>query len=493
MRTFFFFFIVFLGIQPLLSQDLTATIVDAQTEAPIPFATIVTGEHSGLITNEAGVFTITQAQLKRIKDSIFISSMGYENVALWKPTGNLTIRLTPKTFELAEVFINANPLSAQEVIDKVKENLNTNYTIAPSKRKIFFRQSDINFMDKVDFGFKKSTIKELNKELMDEIAASISRESWSYKEAVGDFYGDYRTQKLYVDKAARLYDKTKDVSFEGLTENLERIFKENVKPDSYIKIRSGLIGTKLELDSITNENKEEATVVQREVEKPKSSSFQSSMKNRLSELYEQLFFKESTALDILDKSNRYRFTHTDYTFIDDAAVYIITFEPKGRKDFKGVLYVNTEDFAVMRLEFENVRPLKKFGLFGIRYRHSVFKGKMLFAKEASGGYGPRYIELEDGKTVGVDRPLNVIEKNKHVKGRRKQNELALHLDIGITNRTKYELVVFSSETMTQGDFENTVENPKVEASYLTKYDPDFWKDHTIMEPNAAIQAFEVVE
>lgn len=493
MRSFFFFFIVFLGIQPIISQDLTATIVDAQTDAPIPFATIVTGKHSGLITNESGVFTITQAQLKRIKDSIFISSMGYENVALWKPSGDLTIRLAPKTFELAEIFINANPLSAQEVIEKVKENLNTNYNIAPSKRKIFFRQSDLNLMDKVDFGFKKSTIKELNKELIDEIAASISRESWSYKEAVGDFYGDYRTQKLYVDKAARLYDKTKDVSFEGLTENLERIFKENVKPDSYIKIRSGLIGTKLELDSITNENKEEAAVVQREVEKPKSSSFQSSMKNRLSELYEQLFFKEGTALDILDKSNRYRFTHTDYTFIDDAAVYIITFEPKRRKDFKGVLYVNTEDFAVMRLEFQNVRPLKKFGLFGIRYRHSVFKGKMLFAKEASGGYGPRYIELEDGKTVGVDRPLNVIEKNKHVKGRRKQNELALHLDIGITNRTKYELVVFSSETITQGDFENTVENPKVEASYLTKYDPDFWKDHTIMEPNAAIQAFEVVE
>ncbi|MFT5750479.1 MAG: hypothetical protein ACI93S_001766, partial [Ancylomarina sp.] len=85
------------------------------------------------------------------------------------------------------------------------------------------------------------------------------------------------------------------------------------------------------------------------------------------------------------------------------------------------------------------------------------------------------------------------EKNKHVKGRRKQNELALHLDIGTTNIVKYELVVFSSESISAAVFEQASENPEVNASYLSKYDPNFWKEYTIMEPNAAIQAFEVIE
>ena len=147
----------------------------------------------------------------------------------------------------------------------------------------------------------------------------------------------------------------------------------------------------------------------------------------------------------------------------------------------------------MRLDFENVRPLKKFGLLGISYRRSVFRGKMLFTKEANGGYGPRYLELEDGKFVGIDRPLNVIEKNKHVKGRRKQNELALHLNIGIDNVSKYEMVVFSSEDISQGAFQNAAENASVKATQLSKYDPNFWKEHTIMEPNEAIRAFEVVQ
>jgi hypothetical protein len=493
MRTLFIFLILTLGINQLRSQQLTATVVDADTRAPIPFATVVTGEHSGLITNEEGVFSITEKQLARIKDSIIISSMGYEKVGLWQPKGETTISLTPKTFELAQVFINANPLGAEEVIEKVKENLLTNYTITPSKKKIFFRQSDINLMNKLDFGFKKSSIAELNKALFDEIAASIPRKSSYYKEAIGDFYGDYRSNKLHIDKAAELYDKNKDVSIEALSDRLERIFKENVKPDSYFKIRSGLIGARVEIDSISNDNEEEAAIVKAEIGTPENAGFQSNLKDRISELFEQLFFREDAELDILEKSNRYRFTHENYTFIDDAAVYIINFEPKGRKDFKGVLYVNTQDFAIMRLEFENVRPLKKFGLLGISYSRSLFKGKMFFAKEANGGYGVKYMELEDGSTFGVDRPLNVIEKNKHVKGRRKQNELALQLDFGTTNISKYELVVFSSETISAAAFEQASENPKVNASYLSKYDPTFWKEYTIMEPNAAIQAFEVLE
>ena len=187
------------------------------------------------------------------------------------------------------------------------------------------------------------------------------------------------------------------------------------------------------------------------------------------------------------------FFTADYTFIDENPVYIINFTPKGKKDFQGVMYVNTNDFAIVRLEFENVRPLKKFALFGITYRHSIYKGKMLFGKDPGGSYSPRYIELEDGHQAGVDRPLNVIEKNKFVKGRRKQNELALQMDIMTTSLQKYELVVFNTETISQSAFKSTAENPKVQATYLSEYNPDFWNGYTIMEPNAAIQAFRVIE
>jgi len=145
------------------------------------------------------------------------------------------------------------------------------------------------------------------------------------------------------------------------------------------------------------------------------------------------------------------------------------------------------------LDFQNVNPLKKFGLLGITFRNNIYRGKMLFGKDKNGAYSPKYLELEDGNYMGLDRPLKVIEKNKHVKGRRKQNELSLALDIRMNQVIKYELVVFESESITENEFNNAAENTEVIATYLSQYDPNFWQGHTIMEPNDAIETFKVVE
>jgi outer membrane protein OmpA-like peptidoglycan-associated protein len=485
-------FLLFGSTFATTAQNLSATVIDENTGEPIPFATVETGKNQGVITNEEGVFSFDIDKVKQPLDSVYISSMGYSKKGLSVKTQSKgTVKLAPKPFTLQSVFVSNKTLTAEEIVEKVKENLTANYRVNLSKKKIFFRQSDFNKMNKVNFGFQKSTIEELNKALIDSIARLIPRNSSYYREVVGDFYGDYRNHKFYVDKAAELYDKSKDVSIDGLSEKLERIFKENVKPDSYIKIKSGIFGTKVQLDSVAKAN-EDAKAIKVEVGDTDDQNFPQQIKDRISELYEQLFFHEDSKLDILEKSNRYKFTLEDYTFIDEVPVFILKFEPKGKKDFKGVMYVTTDDFAIVRLEFDNVRPLKKFGLLGITYRQNVYRGKMLFAKDPGGSYSPRYLELENGDYFGVKRPLKVIEKNKHVKGRRKQNELALELDVQTTNVNKYELVVFNSETITQGNYEAAVENKNVEATYLPKYDPTFWQGYTIMEPNAAIQAFEVI-
>ncbi len=489
-----------LWISTIHAQSVSAKVVDQNTGDPIPFATVMYEENKGVITNEEGIFNIILYKTPTAQDSIHISSMGYEEkaIALTDSIDN-TIALVVKEFELKGVFLTSNPLSPEEIIEKVEENLSKNYYSQNlSRKKIFFRQSDLNKMNKVDFGFKKSTIEELDKQLIDSIAQLVPRSSEYYREVVGDFYGNYSNHKLYVDKAAELYDKSKDVSMDGLGKKMERIFKENIKPDSYLKIKSGIFGTKVQLDSITEAN-EDADRVKVEVEKNGEShtdnhhGFNEQIVSRISELYEQLFFNEDSKLDIIEKANRYEFTQEDYTYIDNEPVYILHFEPKGKKDFKGTMYVNTNDFAVVRLEFDNVRPLFKFGLLGITYRENVYRGKMLFQKDASGVYNPRYISLEQGSYFGVDRPLKIKEKNKNVKGRRLQNELSLALDVRGTELQKYELVVFNSEVISDTAYDIAPENKEVKASYLSKYDPSFWEGFTIMEPNEAIQSFEVVE
>ena len=475
------------------AQTFSARVLDTKTKEPIPYATVATGLNQGLITNEDGEFTFLLENVSHPQDSIFISYMGYETKGvLFSKTENLEILMTPKTYELNEVFLSTRTLDVDEIIDNVKKRLDKNYGVGLTKKKIFFRQSETGTMKKLDFGFEKSTIVELNKKLIDSITRIIPNKSSYYKETAADLYGNYENYKLNIKKAAELYDKNTDISAEGIGKKLEKIFNDNIKKDSYIKIKSGIFSTKMEVDSILRENED----AKAEVEKRKTegdSNFHQQIENQIAYLYEQLFFSEDSKIDVIDKSNRYNFSLENYTVINGMSVYIIPFSPRGGKEFKGTLYVNTLDFAIVRLDFENVKPISNFGLLGISYSNDVFRGKMLFDKDENGNYSPKYIELSDGGSMGLERPLKVIEKNKHVKGRRKQNELSLNLHIQGNQLMKYEFVVFESEAIHQSYFDKIEEYKVVKATYLSQYDPTFWKNHTIIEPNQAIETFKVVE
>lgn len=483
----------FLLYSSLNAQNFSAKVFDNESGAPIPYATIEMGEGQGIITNEEGEFSFEIDQIKRPQDSIYISYMGYETKGVFlEPQDSLTIALEPKIFELKEVFLTTEVLTVDEIIERVEDNLDKNYAADLTQKKIFFRQSDFNSLKKIDFGYKKSTIEEFNEKFIDSVTKLIPKKSSYYKEVVGDFYGDYKDQKLHITKAAELYDKNADISVEGVGEEMERMFNENVKKDSYLKIKSGIFSTKVQVDSILKENEE----VKKEIEERKeqgSKYFQEQIKGSISGLYEQLFFQDDSYIDVIDKSSRYEFELVNYTVINEMSVYIINYKPKGSKDFKGTLYVNTQDFGVVRLDFQNVKPLKKFSLLGLTFRNTIYRGKMIFDKDKNGAYSPTYIELENGSYMAVDRPLKVIEKNKNVKGRRKQNELSLALDIRMNQNVKYEMVVFETESISQTTFNNAKENTRVKATYLSQYDPDFWKGHTIIEPNNAIENFKVVE
>lgn len=483
----------FLYLTVASAQTFSAKVIDQETQEPVPYATIETGIHQGMVSNEEGEFTFLLENVKQPQDSIYVSYMGYETKGvLFEANENVIISLAPKTYELKEVFLTTEILTAKEIIEKVKENLDENYTVSNTQKKIFYRQSEINKVRKMDFGFQKSTIDELDKKLIDSIANIIPKKSSYYKEVAANLYGDYRNYKLNIDKAAELYDKNNDISADGLGKKLEKIFNDNVKKDSYLKIKSGFFSTKMEVDSIIQEN-EEAKAEYEKQKKDGNTQFQEQISDQISNLYEQLFFHEDSKIDILEKSSRYKFTLENYTVINGMTVYILPFETKGRKDFKGTLYVNTQDFAIIRLDFENVKPISKFGLLGITYRNNIYKGKMLFGKDEKGGYSPRFLELIDGSYMGLKRPLKVIEKNKNVKGRRKQNELSLELDIKMNQLQKYELVVFESDNISQSEYDGVVQKVNVKATHLSQYDPTFWKDYTIIEPNEAIEAFKVIE
>lgn len=482
-----FAILVFLSGTSLHSQAISSRIVDAKTGEAIPYATIQYGDSRGIITNDEGAFSLYLSN-STAPDSLYISCMGYEKtaIALQKAIDSV-IAIDPKPIELSEVYLFDHELEADEIIEKVKANLADNYKKQTIRQRLFFRKSSLDRMRKFDIDFKESTIEEFNEAFIDSVLSVLPKGNAYYTESLCDYYQQGDSSRLKIEKAAELYNKDNEVSMEALGKKMEDIFRANVKPDSYLKIKSGIFGTKVQVDSIL-EASDEAAELEDELNEDKKD-FHSGKRWQLNELYSGLFYQEEPKLNVISKHRKYNFEVKGYTSIDEQGVYVISFVPKGGADFEGTLYVNLEDFAVMRLDYSNVKSLRRIKLLGFHYEETHFKGTTIFAKNSLGYYDLRFINRVEGRLMGVDRPLKVIEKNKNVKGRRKQNELSLNIDLVNFNTEKYELVVYDSSAVSAEEFAAVRENETVEATYLSKYDPDFWNGYNIMEPNQAIREF----
>ncbi|TXN34825.1 carboxypeptidase-like regulatory domain-containing protein [Flagellimonas hymeniacidonis] len=473
----------------VVAQTISSKLVDAKTQKGIPYATIQYGAHQGVITNEEGRFSFVLDQEIAEQDSIYVSSMGYQKTGFTlAQLQDSIITITPKAIELSGVYLFDKELDVDEIMERVEDRLPTNYNKAPLKQRFFLRQSSFNTVQKMGIEFKKSTIAELDKHLIDSIVSILPRNSSYYTETLGDYYQNGEENKLEIIKAAELYDKSNEGSMEALSDKMEAIFRANVKPDSYLKIKSGIFGEKVPLDSIFEE-KEETDELEGELKKPEKSDFLGNRKYILSEITDQFFGKSK--LDVAKKLHRYEYELLGYSELENQGVYVVGFAPKGRADFKGKLFVNIENFAIMRMDYENIKTIKSIKLLGFSYQELKYFGSTVFSKFDGDKYKLKFMNFTFGRKMGVDRPLKVIEKNKHVKGRRKQNELSLALDIVNYNTEKYELVVFDSDVLSKANFEALKEDETIKATYLSAYNPEFWKGYTIMEPNQAIREFVV--
>lgn len=118
------FLCVILLTSAINAQSYSIKVIDEKSGEPVPYATVETGEHQGVITNEEGVFTLNLKRVQPQQDSIYISSMGYERKGLFmKSEIPSEIGLAPKTFALKSVFVSNNLLSPKEIIEKVVHHL----------------------------------------------------------------------------------------------------------------------------------------------------------------------------------------------------------------------------------------------------------------------------------------------------------------------------------------------------------------------------------
>ena len=162
-----------------------------------------------------------------------------------------------------------------------------------------------------------------------------------------------------------------------------------------------------------------------------------------------LFDEDELDLTLLKKASKYAFTQTDFTYLGDTPVYILDFEPDGNADFKGKLFVDADRLALIRLEYKNIQNIRDFSLLGVSFKEDLREVVIQFKKTTSGKYSLEYLDINSSFEGGFDRPLVITEKNKVVKGRNKQNQLKMDLNVVNRNTQRYQLVVLKPHLWTK--------------------------------------------
>lgn len=485
-------------IGSVTAQEIRLKLTDSLSQDPIPFATVLTNFDENTISNEEGVFRLTKESAFTKKDSIFISCMGYtpfgEAINQLKDS---IVLMSPKAIELNAVILSQNNLTAEQLIKKARERVADKYDLNLSKKTFFLRESFFQRWVQRDLKVKKATIKEFNQRFWDSLFKSIPMEDHWHTESFGALYGDWsdEQQKLVLKRAVELADTVNAKGYEQIEQKITQVLDENVKKDSYFKFKSGIFSTKVDREEVIEKPADstavsEAKAKKTEEEFPKEEAFYRGRKNRLSELFTSLIKRDRLDISVLIKSHLYTYEIVNFTYMNGIPVYQIRFAPRGKKGkYKGMLYIEAEQYSLIQLDYENVRSLRDFSLLGLSYDAYGRKAQLKFDRFQGDKYQLQYMTVETKFRTGIDRPIKILEKNKIVKGRRKQNELSGSIEFKLDQKSSITLVVFNNEAIPTSTYDSIQEPKRFQPQKRDSYDPSFWEGYTIVEPNKAIKAF----
>ena len=479
-RIFFLLLILLLITKEVNGQSLNVQIIDSITSLPIPYTNIYFSNNNGLISDENGNFELIKSQLSQ-NDSMYISSMGYNKRSYFINDFNDTIiKLNETPIKLSDIFLTNKKLSSEEIISKVIANIDNNYKKGFTENKIYLSRQSNSITEKFIIDKFKSTVPDINKILIDSLLKNLTNENSSGLQTLAYYFrsnDDDNSKKIKIIKSRETYNKDGEI-LESINKKMEEAFKKELKPDSYYKIKSGIFGGDLEiegLEEIDSTNVESLKKFQ-EKETIEKNDFARSQIWAINRIYNLLFFERGTALDFILKPNKYNFSVPTFNILGDDLVYQIEAIPKGRSKYSATLHINPDDFALVRIDFRNIKTVYSIKLFGVFVNIYLREGKMILSKFENEKYGLSYAKINFGQRTGFDRPIKLIEKNKNVKGRRKQNEISFRMDLITDVKTTTEFQVFDSKNINKEIFEKVDNKNEVIPEYLDVFTTNFWEE-----------------
>ena len=491
MKNLFITLFILLSSTTIFPQNITAKLIDIKTKNPIQYATIKTGEHSGVISNEEGYFSFNPENSK--DQTVSISCLGYQNKTLhiedFKALKNV-IALEEAINQLSEVYISNKIPNADSIISKVNRNLSHNYEMNLNKYNIFYRTTDYVDFKNLNFEIEKAShVNSQNLDKANKGLDSLSRQiTTSNIIQFSDFKGELfslnqDSTKLIVNKATKLLDHKSDFSNEKVQNKAQDLLLKYLDTTKTYKVKTGLF--KVE-DSLSLKNEEFKNDKPNEHEVSQLKSATSSL------LYKSLFHKNSFLKTILD-SNLYEYTFIDILYNNDELTYIINYKPrKGKAKFTGQLYISDASYAVTKVDYKyyNSRHGGKLNLrliLGVKFIENVSEGIYIYQKNSENKYHPKYIKRIKGSYFYVNRNFKLIENSKN------KNKIGFGFKFEGDSRNKEELLFTSVNDISLKDFAALNQEKIASFKMLKAFEKDTWQNEETLEPLQEMKVFGDLE
>lgn len=487
-RDLFFYLLIFLifclGISQGEAQSVSGVLRDKETKATIPFADIMTSGNYGVITNKNGEFTIQTRNL-RPTDSLVFSSMGYQRKSVvLKDFDQEIVYLSPSVNQLEDVYVVNKKLNPLEILQKVRDNASENYESDYRKYSIFKRKSEAAHSTKYDVDLKRASFinrkkrKRFNAKLK-QFTEKSNLTSHSYEDSYFNLYhGDDDAFKLNQILATKLVNREKQFSSKGLLKKVVDLIGEKLKDANTFKVRSGIIPLKDSLDI-------------KKYLKEKDSLKTDERKKAMVLVFQKYNLSTNPHFEFIVRPKNYQYALEKITSYNGELVYDISFKPKEDEGkFKGKLYVSTQTFAVLKLNYvlteaKGTPGVVKF-LLGIKHETNAKSGQVAYQKNEEGKYALRYVEVSSQERLYWNRRLALIENS--AKPDRIKLKTKIHVDIDQNIETQYLFV--KSEKITESEFDNFIENSGISVKHIQEYDPEIWEKYNIIAPDVAIRKFD---
>ncbi|NIX65311.1 carboxypeptidase-like regulatory domain-containing protein [Gaetbulibacter sp. S0825] len=490
MQTYLSIFI-FLITTSLFGQSLTAKVVDSNNN-PIPFATVQTDQDSGVITNEEGFFTIDLEDVA--SNEITFSCLGFASrsisIEAIKNNNNIIV-LEEFIDELSKVFLSNSKPNADDIIQKVNNNLAKNYKHDNQTVQFFHRNTAYADFDRFEAkvtkasGMRKKQHEGVNKSLDSLTRTIVNSNTMYFQDYLGDLMIKNRKEaKLNIHKATSLVDNSKNFSLDNVQTKAQDIILKYLDTTLTYKLKTGLIKVEdsLSLKSDNNNDKDNENIYDIKNLKGETHGL----------LHDAQTYNDSFLRKIINPE-LYNYEFVDVTGFNGELVYIINFKPrKAKSKYAGKLYIADETFAVIKLDYDFGKGKRgeKFNLkllLGIKYVENINKGTIIFQKNADSTYSPKYINQEEGRYFYVNRPIKFIENS------REKNKVGFNFLIEGSARSKKELFIINKSSLNQSEFSSFTEAEDVPYQKLKQYDPSIWKTHNAIEPLAEMKRFKSSE